>query len=324
MNPVTPYTSADLAAVIPEIWAPMMNEPNFPKAILSNFVVNLSQYMDQGGDVCHVPDIYTNKFSISTQTVQGTVVTTQTVASVDKILTVNNHKYIAWIIGDKDLKQIFAKYDLQSKYVKEARSLLITELEKSLFSLWTSLTNPVIGNPAGPIQDIDIRKAISALESASFDMGECAFFLHTAVYWEMASGIAKYYAKYASDLDTIRTGNFGKMGKDNGYKGRLYDHQVFTSPLVSVAGGIYKSLFLHSSAFGFAIQTNNAQGQGESYTNDAPDNTGSNNSGFIRSQMEYVLSNLGTLCVVDMIYGVAALRPDAGVVIESQVGAVVL
>ena len=58
-----PYTAADLAAMIPEIWTPIVNEPNFPKAVAANFFTDLSEFGEDGGDKFHVPDIYTNTFT---------------------------------------------------------------------------------------------------------------------------------------------------------------------------------------------------------------------------------------------------------------------
>jgi hypothetical protein len=45
------YTSSDLAAMIPEVWAPIVNEPLFPKAVAANFFTDLSEYVVEGGDI---------------------------------------------------------------------------------------------------------------------------------------------------------------------------------------------------------------------------------------------------------------------------------
>lgn len=305
-----PFTAADLAATIPEIWSDIVNEPLFPKAVLSNFVTDLSDYMSEGGDIVHVPNIYTNIFTASTQSTQGAEVTTQDAAQVDVTLTVNQHKYIAWLIGDKDMKQLARKYKLNEKYAKEAQNVLIINLEDALFALYSSLTTTGVGNPANPQADLDVRQAIRTLDNASFDLDDCAFFVSPVVYWDQLSGITKYYSQYASDLNLIRTGNFGMMDRSRGYKGELYAQAVYTSPRVVTTAGVSKGLFLNRSAFGYAIQN-----QG-----DLVDESGQPMNEFprlVRVQAEYQLRNLGMLTVADMVYGVGVLRSDAGVVLSA-------
>lgn len=291
-----PYTNANLVAGIPQIWADIVNQANFPKAVLSNFVTDLSVYMEEGGAIVHVPNIYTNVFTASTQGTQGAEINTQAAATVDVTLTVNTHIYVAWIIGDKDLYQLATKYQLNEKYATEAVNVLTQALEDALFALYTSLTTTGVGSGVAVQADLDLRQAIRTIDAANFDMSETAFFFHPLVYWDQLGGIVKYYSQYASDLNYLKTGNFGPMDAARGFKGEIYGQPVYTSSRVPAASTVYKNLFLHRAAFGFAIQT-----AGEDQ---------------VRIQMEYQLRNLGMLAVVDLVYGVAVLRSDAGVVLS--------
>jgi hypothetical protein len=295
-----PYTNANLAAMIPAVWADIVNQANFPKSVLSNFVTDLSPYLENGGSVVHVPNIFTNVFTVSTQGTQGAEISTQAAAQVDVTLTVNTHVYVAWIIGDKDLYQLAAKYELNEKYATEAVNVLTQALEDALFALYTSLTTTGVGVGTVVQADLDLRQAIRTLDAANFDMSDTAFFFHPVVYWDQLGGIVKYYSQYASDLNYIKSGNFGPMDSSRGFKGEIYGQPVYTSSRVPTASTVYKNLFVHRAAFGFALQT---AGQDQ-----------------VRVQMEYQLRNLGMLAVVDMVYGVACLRVDAGVVLSSLVG----
>jgi hypothetical protein len=60
----------------------------------------------------------------------------------------------------------------------------------------------------------------------------------------------------------------------------------------------YRNLLLHKRAFGFAVQPQNGQA--------------------IRAQVQNWLANLGTLAVIDIKYGVAALRPQAAVLLNAS------
>jgi hypothetical protein len=93
MSVVTdPFTAAELAAVIPEKWLPIVNEEFFAKTVLANFVTDLSPYATDGGDILHVPGVYTNSFTIQTQTTQGAEVITEAEQMDDNTLTINTHK----------------------------------------------------------------------------------------------------------------------------------------------------------------------------------------------------------------------------------------
>jgi hypothetical protein len=265
--------------------------------------------MTEGGDIVHVPNIYTNLFTASTQTTQGAEVTTQGPAQVDTTLTVNTHSYVAWIIGDKDLAQLAKKYNLNEKYAKEAKNLLTQTLEDALFALWSSLSTNVVGDTATVLSDAEILQAINALDSLNYDLTETAFFFHPFVFWRQLGSIAKYYQQYASSLNFIKDGSFGPMDASRGLKGALYGIPVYTSTRVVSGLQTYRNLFAHRSAFGFALQTPGVKDAGGM-------------GGQIRVQMEYQLRNLGMLAVVDMIYGTAVLREEAAVLLNANNAAI--
>ncbi len=304
-NPTAAYTAADVAAMTPAIWTPIVNEPNFPKAVLSNFFTDLSEFAQDGGSVFHVPNIYTNLFTVSTQTNEGDGVIDQSPAVVDTTLTVNLHKYIAWIIGDMTMKQLARSYKLNEKYAREAKNLLVQAVEDSLAALWSSLSTNVVGDTATALSDAEIRDAINLLENLNFDMSMTAFFFHPTVYWTQLAGIAKYYSQYLSNLNIIRTGNFGPGDATRGFRGVLYDQPIYVTTAIVSGLQTFRNLFAHPSAFGFAFQTPGV-GSGET------------NGGRFRVQADYLLQNLGMLTVVDTIYGVAVLRENAAVVLNAN------
>lgn len=304
-NPTDAYTGVDLAAMTPEIWTPIVNEPNFPKAVLTNFFTDLSEFAKNGGDIIHVPNIYTNIFTASTQSTEGNAVVDQSVAQVDVTLTVNLHKYVAWIIGDLTMKQLATMYSLNEAYAREAKNVLTVAVEDSLAALWSSLTTNVVGDTVTTLSDAEIRDAINALDSLDYDISKTAFFFHPFVYWTQLGGIAKYYSQYLSNLNFIRTGNFGPADFSRGLRGMLYDQPCYVTTRIVSGLQTYRNLFAHPSAFGFAFQTPGiASGQTDGQR--------------FRVQSDYMLVNLGMLAVVDTIYGVAVLREPAAVVVNAN------
>ena len=305
-DPTAAFTAADVAASTPEIWGDFLLEPNFPKAVLANFFTDLSYLMEDGGDVLHVPNIYTNTFSASTQSTEGNGVVDQSPAQVDVTLNVDTHIYVAWIFGDKTIKQLAKSYRLNEKYAKEAMNVLMVELEDSLAALWSSLTTNTVGDTATALSDAEIRDAIEKLDSLDYDLTETAFFVHPFVFWTQLGGIAKYYSQYSSNFNFIRTGNFGPGDASRGLKGVLYDQPVYTTSRIVSGLQTYRNLFAHREAFGFARQTPGVGG-GEGITPSG-----------IRVQADYLLQNLGMLTVADMIYGVAVLREAAAVLVNAN------
>ena len=297
-SPTDAYTAANLAAMIPEKWSPIVNEAKFAPMTIANFVQDLSEYVSDGGDIVHVPNIYTNTFTVQTQSTQGAGLVDESVAQVDTTLTVNLHKYIAWIIGDKDLQQLATKYSLNEKYASEARNLLIKALEDSLFALWSSISTNTVGDTATVLTDLEIRQSINKLDSTDYELEDCAFFFHPTVYWNQVVAVQKYYDKSMNGMDSVvRTGNFGPMSGP-GRKGQLYNIPVFVSSRVVSGLQTYRNLLLHKSALGFAIQTKGGN--------------------MIRVQAENQLRNLGLLTVADIIYGVAVLREPAAVLVNAN------
>lgn len=302
-NPTAAFDASDVAATTPEIWTPIVNEPVWPKAVLMNFFTDLSEFAQDGGDRFHVPNIYTNVFSAQTQSTPGNGVVDASPAQVDVYLDVDTHKYVAWIMGDKTIKQLAKSYALNEKYAREAKNVLTVAVEDSLAALWSSLTTNSVGDTATTLSDAEIRDAINALDSLDYDLTETAFFFSPFVFWTQLSGIAKYYTHQTSELSLIRTGNFGKGDASRGLRGVLYDQPVYVTTRIVSGLQTYRNLFAHKSAFGFALQTPGVGDQGDAR---------------FRVQSDYLLQNLGMLTVVDVVYGVAVLREPAAVVVNAN------
>lgn len=305
-NPTAAFSAADVAATTPEIWGDFMLEPKFPKAVLANFFTDLSYLMENGGDTLHVPNIYTNKFTASTQANEGDGVVDQSPAQVDVTLAIATHIYVAWIFGDMTIKQLAFSEKLNKKYADEAMNVLMVALEDSLAALWSSITTNVVGDTATVLSDAEIRDAINALDSLDLELDETAFFFHPFVFWTQLGGISKYYSQYSSSFNFIRDGAFGKMDASRGLRGVLYDQPVFVTTRIVSGLQTYRNLFAHREAFGYARQTP-GMGGGE----------GTTPSG-IRVQSAYLLQNLGMLTVADSIYGVAVLRESAAVLLNAN------
>jgi hypothetical protein len=303
-----PFTGTDLAGFIPERWPGMILEELFAKAVAARFFTDLSSVAASGGDIIHVPDVFTNAFTASTQYVEGTEVTTASPAQTDTTLTINTHQYVAFIIGDKDMAQLSQQYDFNTVYTKKAAGALRIALEDALLGLWSGLTTSVIGDTATVLADAEIRQGINALEAANFDTldGETAFFFHPYTYWVQLGAVSKYYDAQQRGTSTAGmtvTGTMSPAMPETGLKGAIYGIPAYVTSRVVSGLQTYRNLLANKQAFGFATQTLGS---------------GNKEQGRVRAQSQYALRNIGWLTVVDMIYGVIELRDAAAVVLNGS------
>lgn len=297
-SPTAAYTKAEMDVFIPEIWAPIVHDWKAAPMSIMNFTTDLSYLLDGGGDVINVPNIYTNVFTVSTQSTEGAGVVDQSPSPANSTLTVNTHAYIAFVIGKKTMKQVATQYKLSEKYASQARNLIVASIESALFALVSSLTTTDVGLGTTAVSDLTVRQAIASLQDtdgAIFEMQDMAFFFHPTIYYNQLLGISKYYEMQKSGLSVVQDGNFGAGAVAGSYKGRLYDIPVYTSARVPVATTVVSNMLLHKEAFAFAMHTDGVNG--------------------IEIGTDYLLQNLAWLTVVDAIYGVSALRTNAGVTI---------
>ena len=298
-----PWDATELVAYINEVWTPLTLEEYFAKAVASNFFTDLSPYAQSGGDIFHVPDVFTNAYSVQTQSTQATEVTTAAPATVDVTLTVSNHVYIADLLGYKDQVQIASVYNINEIYSRKAGGTLMEDLEGDLFGLHSSISTNTVGDTATVITDTEIRQAIEKLATADIPLDESAFFFHPYSYWIQVIQIQKYYdaaqAGWRAGAGPVISGNFGdRASSERSLRGQLFGIPVFTSSKVANTLLAVKNILAHKTALGFATQTPGGS--------------------MVRMQSANWLENLGILVVWDMINGVAALRETAACVINGS------
>lgn len=296
------FTPTALTAYIAETWTPKTLEEYFAKAVAANHFTDLSAFAAGGSDIFHVPDVFTTAFSVSTAAdpYAGAEVTTDAPATGDITLTVDTHKYIATLIGDRDRVQIArGTYDIGGIYSRKAGGTLMEDLEGALFALHSSVSTNTVGDTATVIIDSEIRRAIEKLATADVPLHETKFFFHPYSYWVQVIAIQKYYdASQFGRSSVTASGNFGTAGFESASRGQLFGIDVMTSSKVVNTLLSVKNLLAHKDAFMFATQLPGGQR--------------------IRFQTDYQLDRLGQLAIWDSHYGVVASRQTAACVINGS------
>lgn len=312
-----PIAASDVLGFIPERWPGMINVALFAKATAANFFTDLTAYAQGGGDIFHVPDVFTNLLGSSagtadSQSTEGAEITTATGAQNDITLTVNTHKYLAFIIGSKDMVQLAAQYDFNKVYTDQAAGLLRKALEGDIYGLWSGLSTNSSGDTATVLSDAEVRNAIYLLENGNFNTleGDVAWHIHPYTWYLQLGAIAKYYDQSQrgpmSAAGFAATGLLGEADIARGRKGTIYGIPGYVSTNVVSGLQTYRNLLAHKSALGFATQMLSTPG------------SASMEAGRVRADSGWERRNIGYLTVVDMIYGVAELRDAAAVVVNGS------
>ena len=79
---------------IKEVWSPIIHDLKQAQMSILNFAQDLSYLLTDGGDTINVPNIYTNTFSVQTQSTEGDGVVDESPAPANKTLDVNTHKIL--------------------------------------------------------------------------------------------------------------------------------------------------------------------------------------------------------------------------------------
>lgn len=295
------WDSTELAAYISENWPGMTLEEYFAKSAISDFALDMSEFAQEGSDIFNIPDVYTNAFSVQTQSTQGAEVTTDAPAAATVQLTVNSHKYIATLLGHKDQVQIDRSYNLNEIYTRKAGGTLMEDFEDALFALWSDISTNTVGDTATVLADAEIRQGIEKLASSDIPLEESAFFFHTYTYFNQILSVQKYYdaSQFGKGNAVTSTGNFtGTNGVSGALKGNLYGLPAYVSSRVVSGLQTHRNILAHKTAFAFAHQTPGGDQ--------------------VRMMAQEWLANLGILTVWETIYGVKTIRESAAVLLNSS------
>ncbi|MEK9207458.1 MAG: hypothetical protein AAB922_03185 [Patescibacteria group bacterium] len=297
-----PFTGTDLAGFINEVWPGLVDQEMFAKSVFANFCSDISSYMSAGGDIAHIPDLFTNALTVSTQSTEGAEITTAGPAQTDTTLTVDTHKYTAYIVGDKDLVQISRNFNYSLEYAKKAAGGLSIALEDALAALWSNLSTNSVGATSAALSDLNVRQAVNKLADTNFDVqNEGAFFLRPTAFWTQIAGVAKFYdasIRGVMGTGSATTGGFPEKDFTRGLVGRFYGIPVYVSSRVVSALQTFRNMLLLPECHRYALQTRGGSR--------------------VRVRSEDQLRNLGLLTVADIIYGVKTVREGAGVAVNTN------
>ncbi len=267
----------------------------------------------EGGNTVNIPKPAT-KFT-PTAVSYTTAAAAQAISIPYVALTFNNHyevKVAANMLESRQSAGNFAR--IIQLTVPGMLEGLVSQIDQSVTSLYSSLTTSPVGTPGVAITDATFRGGIASLAANNVypEMGDVHFVTTPGVYWNQLVGLTQYQPAYAvGDASTIRQGNLKT----------LYDINVSYSPNVvttSTSPVTINNMLFHKDAFviGFVEfepvnkYADKAQIE-ESIVTDPI-------SGVSLRVMRYMDPDLKTwIYNIDVKWGVAVLAGERGIVVQA-------
>lgn len=284
------FTTTTSATFIPEVWSKATIVATESKLVVAPKVKRFDADVADYGDVIHVPNV--SNFDAARDKSANTTLTLDTITETSVDITIDQHKYVAFMIEDKLAKQ--SKYDLTAEYTDRAGYAIAKAVDTSLLELYTGFTTLDAGSFETDITDAGILAAIQQLELNDVPMEDRSLIIHAGQMTALL-GIDKFVkADFLGQYDQPTRVAEGPASAS--MFGTLYGIPVYFTNNVSVTTGTTNyvhNVLIHKEAWALAMQM-------------AP-----------RVQMEYQLNSLADEVVTDVLYGVKTLRPTFGVELRS-------
>lgn len=284
------FTVTTSDTFIPEVWSAATIVATESKLVVAPKVKRFDADVSQYGDVVHVPNV--SNFDAARNKSADTAVTLDTITETSTDITIDQHKYVAFMIEDKLAKQ--SKYDLTSEYTDRAGYAIAKAVDSSLLALYTGFTTTDAGSYETDVTDAGILAAIQQLELNDVPMEDRCFIIHAGQMTALLAIDKFVKADYLGQYDQatpVRTG-----AQSASLFGTIYGIPVYFTNNVAITTGTTNyvhNVLIHKEAWALAMQM-------------AP-----------RVQMEYQLNYLADQVVTDVLYGVTTLRPTFGVELRS-------
>lgn len=235
------------------------------------------------GQAVNIPNVSTITANAKAQ---NTLVTLNYNIETQTTITINQHYESSFLL--EDIEKIQSKYDLRSEYTQAAAYAIAAKVDNGIANAMTTAFT-AYGAYGTALNDNLILFVNRYLDDAKAPSTDRSFVVTPQGKQEMLA-IDKYIR-----YDAIGVGGDQNSIK-NGQIGEIYGVRVYMSQnLVQVTSSPNQNnhLFFHKDAFAVAMQENP------------------------RTQSSYKQEYLGWLVTVDVLWGMASLRPSFGFVVKS-------
>lgn len=232
---------------------------------------------------------------------QGSTVTLQQPTAGEYTVTLNKHKETSFLI--EDFARVLARPNWLANYMEVALQVIAEQIDADLTALYAGLSQSIDAT-AGLGED-DFRESRRLLNAAKAPLKQRYAVLHEDAEYE-ALGIERIVNRdYAESLGQMAAASFVN---------RFMGYDIFLDQKIATATSEAKNLFFHRNAFVLATRPLPMDGNGLGVVQ----RTMSEDGMGLRVTMGYDKDYLGMQATIDVLYGVAELRDNHGVVVRTS------
>ncbi len=231
-----------------------------------------------------------------------TVITLQTPADSKVSITLDKHKEVSFLI--EDIGEALSRADWLSIYAGDAMMVMAEQIDADIAALYTGLSQTIDASTgSGGLLATDFTEASRLLNAAKAPLAERYAVLHEDAFAE-AMNLEKITNRdYAESLGALAANSWG--GSYGGFG-------IFMSQNIPVATTA-KNLFFHRNALALASRPLPPAPQGAGVIQNVMSEDGIG----MRVTLSYDHDHLGTKVTIDVLYGVAEIRDNHGVVVST-------
>ena len=274
---VGPITTTTAAKFIAEVWTKKIEKPFYKALYFADLVLRRDELVSGGGNKINIPFMSTYDARDKSA---GTAVTYDNNTETEIELTINKHKYLAFIIDD--IVKVQSTYAVAEAYREAQKEAVTRAMDYDLASLHASAGTNVSGGAT--VDDADMLSIALALDLVNTPQTE-----RSAVVAAKVMGDLRNVNKY-STYDN--TGEKGLAVRKDNLLANVYNFDIYMSNNVVDDTTNTHSLFFHKSALSLAVQLKPTY------------------------KMEDSVDYIGVKSVLHAIYGVAVERSSSFVDLE--------
>jgi hypothetical protein len=251
------------------------------------------------GETVDIP--YGGDLSVNDKAENGTV-TLQTPSDAKYSVTLNKHKEVSFLI--EDFGKAVSRPNWIDTYSNQAMSRLAEQIDSDIAGLYSGFSQSI--DATGGLAEDDFRNGRRLLNAAKAPTRGRVAVLHEDAEYELL-GIERFVNRDYAELQGAPAGLI------DSYQGRFMGFDVYMDQMISVVTAEAKNLLMHPNAIVLATRP----------MPPAPANAGalqttmSENGMIIRVTTSYDTDYLGVKITLDVLYGVAELRDNHGVVLRT-------
>lgn len=272
-----PITTTTAAKYIAEKWTRKIEKPFYKALYFADRVLRRDELVSDSGNKINIPFLSTYN---ARDKAAGTAVTYDNETETEIELTINKHKYLAFIIDD--IVKVQSHYAVQEAYRGAQTEAVKRAMDTDLASLHASAGTNVSGGATA--DDADMLSIALALDLANVPQSE-----RTGIVGAKVMGDLRNVNKYVA---YDQTGQKGVAVRSDNLIANVYNFDLFMSNNVVDDTTNTHSLFFHKSAVSLAVQLKPTY------------------------KMEDSVDYIGIKSVLHTIYGVAVERSAAFIDLE--------